>query len=177
MSAVKLIDKIAFIVSVSSGTVAAVAGGYSWTRTAVAAGCIAAVTPIISRWTSQRLVFAPRMLSAKQAAALQTELRKGPSFSLWLNHNCQEGEPAAFHAQLYDAMKAAGLDVKWFGGLTNSITGIEVSGPDIPEKDRVMSALKLAKIKFNNVHYTDALASEHSPLNTVGVSISIGKQF
>ncbi|MDE1006524.1 MAG: hypothetical protein OSB38_12745 [Paraburkholderia fungorum] len=177
MSTVKFLDKLAFIVSVSSGAVAAVAGGYSWTRTAVAAGCIAAVTPIINRWTSGRLAFAPRMLSTRQVAALQTELRKGPSFSLWLNHNRQEGEPAAFHAQLYDVMKAAGLDVKWFGGLTNSITGIEVSGPDISEKVRIMNALKSAKIKFTNVQYTDAPASEHSPLNTVGVSISIGKRF
>lgn len=177
MSAVKLLDKLAFIVSVSSGAVAAVAGGYSWKRTAVAAGCIAAVTPIINRWTSGQLVFATRMLSAKQVATLQTELRKGPSFSLWLNHNREEGEPAAFHAQLHDAMKAAGLDVKWFGGLTNAITGIEVSGPDIPEKVRIMNAFKSAKIKFTNVDYTDAPASEHSPLNTVGVSISIGKRF
>lgn len=177
MSTVKFTDKLAFIVSVSSGIVAAVAGGYSWTLTAVVAGCIAAVTPIINRWTSGRLAVAPRMLSTRQVAALQTELRKGPSFSLWLNHNRQEGEPAAFHAQLCDAMKAAGLDVKWFGGLTNSITGIEVSGPDIPEKVRIMNALKSAKIKFANVQYTDAPASEHSPLNTVGVSISIGTRF
>lgn len=177
MSAVKFLDKLAFIVSVSSGAVAAVAGGYSWTWTAVAAGCIAAVTPIVNRWTSGRLAFAPRMLSTRQVAALQTELRKGPSFSLWLNHIRQEGEPAAFHAQLCDAMTAAGLDVKWFGGLTNSITGIEVGGPDIPEKARIMNALKSAKIKFTNVQYTDASASEHNPLNTVGVSISIGKRF
>ncbi|MDN7905230.1 hypothetical protein QZM18_14040 [Burkholderia diffusa] len=177
MSSVKFLDKLAFIVSVSSGTVAAVAGGYSWTRTAIAAGCIAAVTPIINRWTSGKLAFAPRMLSTRQAAALQTELRKGPSFSLWLNHNRHEDEPAAFHAQLYDALTAAGLDVKWFGGLTNSTTGIEVGGPDIPEKVRIMNALKSAKIKFTNVQYTDAPASEHSPLNTVGVSISIGKRF
>jgi hypothetical protein len=110
-------------------------------------------------------------------AALQAEIRKGPSFSLWLNHNRHEGEPAAFHAQLNDTFKAAGLDVKWFGGLTNSITGIEVGGPDIPEKARVMKALKAAKISFTNVQYVDAPASDASPLNTVGVSVSIGSRF
>lgn len=177
MSAIKLLDKLAFIVSVSSGAVAAIASGYSWTRTAVVAGCIAAVTPIINRWTNGRLAFARRTLSTRQVAALQAELRKGPSFSLWLNHNRHEGEPAAFHAQLCEAMKSAGLDVKWFGGLTNAITGIEVGGPDIPEKVRVMNALKAAKIKFTSVQYTDAPASEHSPLNSVGVSVSIGNRF
>lgn len=177
MSTVKLIDRFAFIVAVSSASVSAVAGGYGWTRTAVASGCIAAVIPIINRWTSGHLTFAPRVLSNKQAAALQAELRNGPSFSLWLNHNREEGEPAAFHAQLNDALKAAGLDVKWYGGLTNATSGIEIGGPDIPEKILIMKAFKAAKIKFTNVQYSDAPASEHSPLNTVGVSVSIGTRF
>lgn len=177
MSALKFLDKLAFIVSVSSGTVAAFAGGYSWTKTSVVAGCIAAVTPIINRWTSGRLTFAPRTLSTRQVATLQTELREGPSFSLWLNHNRKEGESAAFHAQFNDAMMAAGLNVKWFGGLTNTTTGIEVSGPNIPEKMRIMKALKSAKIKFTNVEYTDAPADENQPFNTVCVSVSIGNRF
>lgn len=65
MLAVKFLDKLAFIVSVSSGAVAAIAGGCSWTQTAVVAGCIAVVTPILNRWTSGRLAFAPRMLSTR----------------------------------------------------------------------------------------------------------------
>jgi hypothetical protein len=108
---------------------------------------------------------------------LKVALQNGPSFSIWLNHNREEGESAAFHAQLNEALKAAGLDVKWFGGLTNSISGIEISGPDIIEKRRLMKAFKAAKIKFTNVQYTDTPASDHNPLNTVGVSVSIGRRF
>lgn len=177
MTTVKQIDRLAFFVTVASATVSAVAGGYGWPRIAVASGCIAAVIPIINRWASGHLTFAPRVLSDRQAVALQSALRNGPSFSLWLNHNREEGEPAALHAQLNRALTESGLDVKWYGGLTNAICGIEISGPDTPEKIRVMRAFKAAKIKFTNVQYTDAPASENSPLNTVGVSMSVGRRF
>jgi hypothetical protein len=177
VSFAKFVDKFAFAISVTSGVVAAFAGGYGWTRTAVVAGCFAAIAPIINRWTSAQLTFAPRVLSDRQSAVLKAELSKGPSFSIWLNHNRQEGESAAFHAQLNEALKDAGLDVKWFGGLTNATTGIEIGGPDIPGKAQIMKAFKTAKIKFTNVIYTDAPASEHSPLNSVGVCVSIGKRF
>jgi len=33
---------------------------YGWTRTAVVAGCIAAVAPVANRWLSAKLTFAPR---------------------------------------------------------------------------------------------------------------------
>jgi hypothetical protein len=176
MSTLRLIDNVAFAITVLSASVSAVAGGSGWTVTAVVSGCIAAVVPILNRWSTGRLSTAPRALTAKQIAVLQAELRKGPTFSLWLNHNREEGEPSAFHAQMLDVFKGAGLDVKWFGGLTNVISGIEISGPDSAEKNVVMNALKAAKIKFTNVHYADAPASQHSPLNTVGVSVSIGRQ-
>lgn len=177
MSLAKFVDRFAFGISVTSGVVAALSGGNGWTRTAVASGCLAATAPIVNRWTSAQLTFAPRTLSNRQSAVLKTELRRGPSFSIWLNHNLEEGEPAALHAQLNEVLKDAGLDVKWYGGLTNATTGIEISGPDIPEKARIMKAFKAAKIKFTNVFYTDAPASEHSPLNSVGVCVSIGKRF
>ena len=177
MSLAKFVDRFAFAISVTSGVVAAFAGGHGWTRTAVASGCLAAIAPIVNRWTGARLTFAPRALSNRQSAILKTALREGPRFSIWLNHNRMEGEPAAFHAQLHEALKDAGLDVKWFGGLNNSTTGIEISGPDIPEKARIMKAFKAAEIKFTNIIYTDAPATEHSPLNSVGVCVSIGKRF
>lgn len=177
MSFAKFVDWFAFAISVLSGVVAAFAGGYGWTRTAVLAGCLAAVAPIVNRWTGGRLAFAPRVLSSRQIAALKAELRKGPGFSIWLNHNRHEGEPSAFHAQLYEALKEAGLDVKWFGGLTNAITGIEIAGPDISDKARIIKAFKAANIKFTNVVYTDAPSSAGSPLNSVGVCVSIGKRF
>lgn len=177
MSFAKFVDWFAFAISVLSGVVAAFAGGYGWTSTAVLAGSLAAIAPIVNRWTSGRLAFAPRVLSGRQSAALKAELSKGPSFSIWLNHNRHEGEPAAFHAQLYEALKEAGLDVKWFGGLTNAITGIEISGPDIPDKARIMKAFKAAKIKFTNVVYNDAPSNAASPLNSVGVCVLIGKRF
>lgn len=177
MSFAKFVDKFAFTISVTSGVVAALAGGYGWIRTAVVAGCLAAIAPIVNRWTSARLAFAPRVLSDLQCAVLKAELSKGPSFSIWLNHNRQEGEPAAFHEQLNAALKDAGLDVKWYGGLTNATTGIEIGGPDIPEKARIMKAFRTAKIKFTNVTYTDAPASEHNPLNSVGVCVLVGKRF
>jgi hypothetical protein len=177
MSFAKFVDRFAFAISVLSGVVAAFAGGYGWTRTAVLAGFLAAVAPIVNRWTSGRLAFAPRVLSDRQSAALKAELRMGPSFSIWLNHNRHEGEPAAFHAQLYEALKEAGLDVKWFGGLTNATTGIEIGGPDIPDKAQIMKAFTAAKIKFTNVVYYDAPSNAASPLNSVGVCVSIGSRF
>lgn len=177
LSLLKLVDKLAFVGTVASAAVSAVAGGNGWTRTAVASGCLAAAIPIVNRWSSARLAFAPRMLSEKQVRVLKNQLGTGPGFSLWLNHNREEGEPAALHAQFNDALTAAGLDVKWYGGLTNSITGIEISGPDIPEKKRIMKAFRAAKINFTNVFYGDAPSNEHSPLNTAGVSVSIGRRF
>lgn len=177
MTLAKFVDRFAFAISVVSGVVAAFAGGYGWTRTAVASGCLAAIAPIVNRWASGRLTFAPRALSKRQSEILKKALREGPRFSIWLNHNRMEGEPAAFHAQLHQALNDAGLDVKWFGGLNNATTGIEISGPEILEKARLMKAFKAAKIKFTNVVYTDAPATEHSPLNSVGVCVSIGSRF
>ena len=177
MFTVKQIDKLAFIGTVVSAAGSAVASGNGWTRTAVATGCIAALIPIINRWTSSHLIFAPRVLSTRQATALKAAFRNGPSFSLWLNHNREEGESAAFHAQLTAALQGAGLVVNYYGGLTNATTGIEISGPDVPEKRQLITAFKAARIKFTNVYYADAPASEHSPLNTVGISVSIGRRF
>jgi hypothetical protein len=68
------------------------------------------------------------------------------------------------------------LNTATFGGLTNATNGIEISGPDMPEKARIMKAFKAASIKVTNVIYTDAPANDARPLNSVGVCVSIGKR-
>jgi hypothetical protein len=55
-------------------------------------------------------------------------LSKGAAFKVWVAHNWQEAEPAAFHAQICNASKAGGLEIMCFGGMSNSTTGIELSG-------------------------------------------------
>jgi len=73
-------------------------------------------------------------MTAKQQTRIADELKAGPSFEVWVCHNRQEAEPAAFHALMCEALKKGGLDVQWFGGMTNSTVGVEIAGPDGPVK-------------------------------------------
>ena len=170
MAAINVIDRAAFAIAVVSGAVGAVAGGAGWTKTAIVAGCLAAVAPIASRVASNRAMAAiqQRTLTAQQQTKIADELKTGPAFKVWVCHNRQEAEPAAFHELMCEALKQGGLDVQWFGGMTNSTAGVEVAGPDGPEKERLMKALAAARVRFLKVVLTDDTA------NHWGVSVWIG---
>lgn len=157
MSAIQRLDRVAFAITVVSALVAAAAGGYGWTTTAIISGCIAAIAPIVNRIASNRAL-APlqaRTLTQKQCAKLAEKLREGPSFKVFVAHNRHEAEPAAYHAQFCEALKTGGLQITWFGGMTNTTVGIELSGPETQDKQRLMSALDAANVKYLPVVFTD----------------------
>ncbi len=162
MKLLKLIDRTAFLVTVVAGAVAAVAGGFNWTRTAVVAGCIAVIAPIVNRVTNarQQKAMGPRSLSTKQHQQLIESLRAVPTFELWVAHNRQEAEPSQYHKQLFDALTEAGLKTKWYGGMNNTTVGIEISGTPSPEKTHLMNAFTAAHIPFLPIEFTDA-AGQH----------------
>lgn len=110
----------------------------------------------------------PRKLLEQQRAIIVSTLEPLPSFNITVSHNRHEAEPAAYHAQIVEALKAGGLDVTWFGGMTNSTVGIEISGPDGGDKSAVMSAFSTAGVPFLPIQFTDDL--EHKR----GIEIWIG---
>jgi hypothetical protein len=171
MSAIQFIDRFAFTTTVVSASVAAAAGGFGWTQTAVISGCIAAIAPILNRIATNRAL-APlqvRVLTPKQCAKIAAKLREGTPFKVWVAHNRHEAEPAAYHAQFCEALKAGGLDITGFGGMTNTTIGIEVSGPETPDKRRLMSALDAAGCKYQPVVFADDPQSERH-----GIALWIG---
>lgn len=120
MSAIRFFDRVAFATTVVSASVSAAAGGYGWTELAVISGCIAALAPIVNRIASNRAL-APlqaRALTTKQIKKIAEKLREGSPFKVWVAHNRLEAEPSAYHAQFCEALKAGGLDITWFGGMT-----------------------------------------------------------
>ena len=192
-------ERAAFFASVTAGAVAAVAGGLGWPATAIVAGCLAALLPVVGRIAANKLArvaaaeansliegadsraadafnrleelrrnLAPRRLSIEQARTIANAVAAGPSFRVQVAHNRHEAEPAAFHAQMVDALKAGGLEVVWFGGMTNATAGIEVSGSNGAEKLLLMSALHAAQVAFTPVHFTD------DPEGKRGVELWIG---
>lgn len=171
MSAIQILDRVAFVTAVVSAAVSAAAGGYGYTKTAVISGCIAAVAPIVNRIASNRAMepLQARMLTPKQRSLIAEKLRDGPPFKVWVAHNRHEAEPAAYHAQLFETLKAGGLDTTWFGGMTNTTIGVELSGPETPDKQRLMSALDAAGVKYQPVVFTDDPQSERH-----GIALWIG---
>jgi hypothetical protein len=174
MNAIQLLDRIAFGITVVSALVSAAAGAYGWTNVAVISACIAAVAPIVNRIASNRAV-APlqaRSLTQKQRAKIAEVLRQGIPFKVWVAHNRHEAEPAAYHAQFCEALKEGGLDITWFGGMSNSTIGVEVSGPETPDKQRLMKALDTAGVRYQPVGFSD-----DPECNQHGVAIWIGTRF
>lgn len=171
MSAIQVLDRVAFATTVVSASVSAAASSYGYTKTAVISGCIAAIAPIVNRIASNRALapFQARVLTPKQCLKIAEKLREGPPFKLWLAHNRQEAEPAAYHAQFCEALKAGGLDITWFGGMTNTTIGVELSGPETPDKRRLMSALNAAGVKHQPVVFSDDPQSERH-----GIALWIG---
>lgn len=171
MNAIQFFDRVAFVTTVLSASVSAAAGGYGWTKTAVVSGCIAAMAPIVNRIANNRALtpLLPRALTPKQCLKIAEKLREGPPFKIWVAHNRHEAEPAAYHAQLCDVLKAGGLDISWFGGMTNTTIGVELSGPETDEKQRLMSALDAASVKYQPIVFTGDPQSERH-----GIALWIG---
>jgi hypothetical protein len=169
MKLLNFVDRSAFYVTVAAGTVGALAGAYNWSNTAVAAGCVAAIAPILNRVTAAReqKMRGPRSLSDKQRQQLLGALQ-GCSFKVWVCHNMEEAEPSAFHAQLFEMLKQAGLDPQWFGGMTNKTVGVEIAGEPSPDKAVLMQAFRKADIPFQEVAFTD----DHG--KSWGLSVWIG---
>jgi hypothetical protein len=157
MKMIRFVDRAAFYVTVAAGTVGAIAGAYNWSRAAIAAGCIAGLAPIVNRITAAReqKMKGPRSISPKQRERLIKRLRNSPLFKVWVCHNREESEPSQFHEQISDALKEAGLDVHWFGGMNNKTVGIEIAGSVSPEKTLLMAAFTAAGIPFLEVEFTD----------------------
>lgn len=174
MNAIHLLDRIAFGITVVSALVSAAAGAYGWTNVAVISACIAAVAPIVNRIASNRTM-APlqaRSLTQRQRDKIVEVLRQGTPFKVWIAHNRHEAEPAAYHAQFCEALKEGGLDITWFGGMSNSTLGVEVSGPETPDKQQLMKALDAAGVKYQPVVFSDdPQCKQH------GVAIWIGVRF
>lgn len=157
MSAIQVLDRIAFTTTVVAALISAVAGATGNAVVAVISGGIAAIAPIINRMASNHAM-APlqaRSLTPKQIQKIAEKLKEGPPFKMWVAHNRHEAEPAAYHAQFCEAFKEAGIDITWYGGMTNTTIGVELSGPESPEKHRLINALKAAKVKFQPVIFTD----------------------
>jgi len=169
MRLLNFVDRTAFYVTVAAGTVGAVAGAYNWSNAAVAAGCVAAIAPILNRITAAReqKMRGPRGLSNKQRQQILTVLQ-GCTFKIWVCHNRHEAEPSKFHAQLFETLKEAGLDAHWFGGMTNSTVGIEIGGKPSSDKSKLMQAFQKASIPFQEIEFMD------DPGNTWGLSVWIG---
>jgi hypothetical protein len=169
MKLLNFVDRTAFYVTVTAGTVGALAGAYNWSNTAIAAGCVAAIAPILNRLTAaqEQKARGPRALSMKQRQQLSKMLH-GSTFKVWVCHNRHEAEPSKFHAQLFEALKETGLDTQYFGGITNSTDGIEIAGQPSPEKSLLMKAFRAAGIPFQEVVFTD----DHG--NHWGLSVWIG---
>jgi hypothetical protein len=169
MRLLSFLDRTAFYVTVAAGTVGAVAGVYNWSNTAVAAGCVAAIAPILNRITATReqKMRGPRVLSEKQREQLLIALRDC-AFKVWACHNRHEAEPSNFHAQIFETLKQAGLDAQWFGGMTNSTVGVEIGGQPSPDKTKLMQAFRKAGIPFQEVVFHD----DHG--NRWGLSVWIG---
>jgi hypothetical protein len=171
MTAIQIFDRAAFATTVVSASVSAAAGGYGYTKMAVISGCLAALAPIVNRIASNRAL-APlqaRALTLKQRQKIAEKLHEGPPFKVWVAHNREEAEPAAYHAQFCEALKEGGMDITWFGGMTNTTIGIELSGPETPDKQRLMSALGAAGVKYQPVVFTDDPQSERH-----GIALWIG---
>jgi hypothetical protein len=113
--------------------------------------------------------FQARSLTPQQIEKIAEKLKEGPPFKMWLAHNREEAEPSAYHAQFCEALKAGGIDFTWFGGMTKKSIGLELSGPETPEKHRLMAALKAAGVKFQPVIFTDDLENKRH-----GIALWIG---
>ncbi len=172
---VQTIERVVFWISVAAGLSAAIAGGYGWTKTAIATGCLAAFAPIVSRVITAReraallAQLADRILTEQQAANLISVLKQGEPFDVWICCNRHEVEPARFHGEITAAFRSAGFEPKFFGGMTNATVGIEVAGNATEEKGRILAALSSARIPHVNVEFSDDPNGHWGPSIWIGV--------
>lgn len=111
---------------------------------------------------------APRRLTDAQIKSLLYDMSNIPTINIGVNFNRHEAEPQTLHSQIYDTLKQSGHNARWFGGMNNNTSGIEVTGIHNEEKVYVMASLSRAGIPFRNVIHTD------DPEGKRGVEIWVG---
>lgn len=74
-----------------------------------------------------------RQLSEEQVAGLVSAL-KGQTFPIWVTGVSADPEAATLHQQIYEVLKAAGLDAHWFSGYARAV-GLTISDHAVPERD------------------------------------------
>ena len=113
-----------------------------------------------------------RSLTQRLRDKIVEVLRQGTPFKVWIAHNRHEVEPAAYHAQFCEALKEGGLDITWFGGMSNSTIGVEVTGPETPDKQRLMKALDAAGVRYQPVVFRDDPQGEqHFQKSCIGIRL------
>lgn len=168
------------VTSVVAGCLAAIspiAGRYAGHKLAIAAEAAADAKIVAAEQRAaeardeldalhQKLM--PRRLTAEQMSEIASGLKAIQPFKVTVSHNRHEAEQKEIHGQLCDALRDGGLDVTWFGGMTNSTSGIEISAPDNADKKLLMAILQKAGLSFLNVNFTD------DPEGKRGVEIWVG---
>lgn len=97
----------------------------------------------------------PRRITEKQAHLLCTALSGAEVFPIGVNHNRHEAEPSCYSEEIRAALRRANFEPSWSGGMTNSTIGVEISGPDCPDKRRLIAALAFAQIDHLNIQLSD----------------------
>jgi hypothetical protein len=158
MNFVKISDQLAFYACVLGGTTGAIATIINEPLVAGLGCALAAIAPIVNRIVSGRILLqlGPRSLTKMQRKILIEKLRAGSLFTLWVAFNRHEAEPSEYRRQIDEAFTEAGLQTQYFGGMSNSTKGIEISGQPSAEKVLLMSAFSAARIPFVDVLFTDA---------------------
>lgn len=174
MNFAKISDQLAFYACVLGGTTGAIATILNEPLVAGVGCAVAAVAPIVNRIVSGRILLqlGPRSLTKTQRKILIEKLRTGLSFKLWVAVNRHEAEPSEYHRQIYEALTEASLQTQYFGGMTNSTRGVEISGQPSPEKTLLMAAFSAARIPFVDIVFTDAQDPDQG-FGGVGVWIGV----
>ncbi len=123
--------------------------------------------------TQNRL--ASRSLTNEQIEAMRLSLSSVDRFSLTVAHNRREAEPETIFQQIYGLFKEMGFDTGYYGGMTNTTRGIEVSGPDGPEKQAVMNAFNAGGVDFLPIYFSDDEAGARGIEVWVGVHPGLSK--
>ena len=115
-----------------------------------------------------QLKLLPRKLTEEQINSIVADLKTIAPFRIGVAHNRHEAEPKIIHEQLCSALKAGGMEISWFGGMTNTTVGIEISGPPNQDKHNIMAIFAKAGVKFLDVTFSD------DPEGKRGVEIWVG---
>lgn len=94
---------------------------------------------------------ADRDLTEEQIRSLQEALKGAPEFEIWLAFNEEDAEATSFRHQLDRAFRSSGVETKYFSGLNPAVVGLNLSGPEGPEKELVVTALERAGLRVRRI--------------------------